>query len=98
VAISDPATAQFTAIKNLENTSIAYKPRHTHTHTHPETLEAREKPRWQLVTQLLTPDDGKSPKVQFVQYQHTIVRILQKLPKQIRMVSQRKNGGAHIIE
>jgi hypothetical protein len=26
-----------------------------------------------------TPDDGQSPKVQFVQYQHTIVRILQKL-------------------
>jgi hypothetical protein len=39
VAISDPATAHFTAIKNLENTSIAYKPRHTH----PETLEAWEK-------------------------------------------------------
>jgi hypothetical protein len=45
VAISDPATAHFTAIKNLGYTSIAYKPRHTHTHTHPETLEAREKPR-----------------------------------------------------
>jgi hypothetical protein len=43
VAISDPATAHFTAIKNLENTRIAYKPRHTHTHTHPETLEARKK-------------------------------------------------------
>jgi hypothetical protein len=41
VAISDPATAHFTAIKNLGNTSITYKPRHTH----PETLEAREKPR-----------------------------------------------------
>jgi hypothetical protein len=54
VAISDPATARFTAIKNLGNTRIAYKPRHTHTHTHPETLDAREKPRWQLVTQLLT--------------------------------------------
>jgi hypothetical protein len=27
VAISDPATAHFTAIKNLGNTSIAYKPR-----------------------------------------------------------------------
>jgi hypothetical protein len=26
VAISDPATAHFTAYKNLENTSIAYKP------------------------------------------------------------------------
>jgi hypothetical protein len=51
VAISDPATAHFTAIKNLGNINIAYKPRHTHTHTHPETLEAREKPRWQLVTQ-----------------------------------------------
>jgi hypothetical protein len=50
VAISDPATAHFTAIKNLGDTSIAYKPRHTHTHTHPETLEAREKNRWQLVT------------------------------------------------
>jgi hypothetical protein len=43
VAISDPATAHFTAIKNLGNTRIAYKPRHTHTYTHPETLEAREK-------------------------------------------------------
>jgi hypothetical protein len=43
VAISDPATAHFTAIKNLGNTSITYKPRHIHTHTHPETLEAREK-------------------------------------------------------
>jgi hypothetical protein len=39
VAISDPATAHFTALKNLGNTRIAYKPRHTH----PETLEAREK-------------------------------------------------------
>jgi hypothetical protein len=55
VAKSDPATAHFTALKNLGNTSIAYKPRHMHTHTHLETLEAREKnPRWQLVTQLLT--------------------------------------------
>jgi hypothetical protein len=44
VAISDPATAYFTAIKNLGNTSIAYKPSHTHTHIHPETLEARENP------------------------------------------------------
>jgi hypothetical protein len=43
VAISDPATAHFTAIKNLGNTRIAYKPRHTHTHTHPATLEARGK-------------------------------------------------------
>jgi hypothetical protein len=43
VAISDPATAHFTALKNLGNTRIAYKPRHTHTHTHTETLEAREK-------------------------------------------------------
>jgi hypothetical protein len=43
VAISDPATAHFTALKNLGNTRIAYKPRHTHTHTHLETLEAREK-------------------------------------------------------
>jgi hypothetical protein len=43
VAISDPATAHFTAHKNLGNTSIAYKPRHPHTHTHPETLEARGK-------------------------------------------------------
>jgi hypothetical protein len=41
VAISDPVTAHFTAIKNLGNTRIAYKPRHTHTHTHLETLEAR---------------------------------------------------------
>jgi hypothetical protein len=50
VAISDPATAHFTALKNLGNTSTAYKPRHMHTHTHLETLEAREKnPRWQLV-------------------------------------------------
>jgi hypothetical protein len=43
VAISDPATAHFTAIENLGNTRIAYKPRHTHTHTHLETLEARGK-------------------------------------------------------
>jgi len=43
VAINDQATAQFTAYKNLGDTSIAYKPRHTHTHTQPETLEAREK-------------------------------------------------------
>jgi hypothetical protein len=34
VAISDPATAHFTAHKNLGNTRTAYKPRHTHTHTH----------------------------------------------------------------
>jgi len=43
VAINYPATAHFTAIKNLGYTSIAYELRHTHTHTHPETLEAREK-------------------------------------------------------
>jgi hypothetical protein len=43
VAISDPATAHFKALKNLGNTSIAYKPRHKHIHTHLETLEAREK-------------------------------------------------------
>jgi hypothetical protein len=43
LAIIDPATANFTAFKNLGNTSTAYKPRHTHTHTHLETLEAREK-------------------------------------------------------
>jgi hypothetical protein len=42
VATNDPATAHFTAHKNLGNTRIAYKPRHTHTHTHPETLEARK--------------------------------------------------------
>jgi hypothetical protein len=42
VAISDPATAHFTAHKNLGNTRTAYKPRHTHTHTHPKTLEARK--------------------------------------------------------
>jgi hypothetical protein len=66
VAISDPATAHFTAIKNLGNTRIAYKPRHTHTHTHPETLEAREKPRWQLVAQLLTDHNMQGgPKYQY---------------------------------
>jgi hypothetical protein len=43
VAITDPATANFTAYKNLGNISIAYNPRHTHTHTYPETLGAREK-------------------------------------------------------
>jgi hypothetical protein len=43
VEISDPITANFTAIKNLGNTSIAYKPRLTHTHTHPDTIEARNK-------------------------------------------------------
>jgi hypothetical protein len=43
VATNDPATAHFTAIKNLGNTCIAYKPRHTHTHIHLETLKAREK-------------------------------------------------------
>jgi hypothetical protein len=43
VAISDPATAHFTAHKNLGNTRTAYKPRYTHTHTHLETLEARGK-------------------------------------------------------
>jgi hypothetical protein len=43
VAIFDPATAQFTALKNLGNTSVAYQPRHTHTHKQIETLEAREK-------------------------------------------------------
>jgi hypothetical protein len=43
VAISDPAIAHFTAHKNLGNTRIAYKPRHTHTPTHTlETLEARK--------------------------------------------------------
>jgi hypothetical protein len=43
VAISDPVTAHFIALKNLGNISIAYKLRHMHTHTHLETLEAREK-------------------------------------------------------
>jgi len=33
VAISDPATANFTAHKKVGNTRIAYKPRHTHPHT-----------------------------------------------------------------
>jgi hypothetical protein len=42
VAICDPATAQFTAYKNLGNASIAIKLRHTHTHTHPETQETSE--------------------------------------------------------
>jgi hypothetical protein len=66
VAINDPATAHFTAIENLGNTSIAYKPRHTHTHTHPEKLEAREKPTWQLVTQLLTDHNTQGgPKYQY---------------------------------
>jgi hypothetical protein len=63
VAISDPATAYFTTIKNLGNTSIAYKPRNTHTHTQPETLEAREKPRWQIVTQLLTDHNTQGDKI-----------------------------------
>jgi len=35
VSITDPATANFTALKNLGNTSMAYKPRHMHTQTHP---------------------------------------------------------------
>jgi hypothetical protein len=49
-------------IKNLGNTRIAYKPRHTHTHT----LEARKKPRWQLVTQLLTDQNTQGgPKYQY---------------------------------
>jgi hypothetical protein len=66
VAISDPATAKFIAIKNMGNTSIAHKPRHTQTYTHPETLEAREKPRWQLVTQLLTDQNTQvEPKYQY---------------------------------
>jgi len=42
VAISDPATAHFTYLKNLGNKSIAYKPRHTHPQNL-QTLEAREK-------------------------------------------------------
>jgi hypothetical protein len=37
VAISDTATAQITTLKNLGNTRITYKPRHTHTHTHTHT-------------------------------------------------------------
>jgi hypothetical protein len=41
VEISDPATAHFTAHKNLGNTRVAYKPRHTHTHIL-KTLEARK--------------------------------------------------------
>jgi hypothetical protein len=40
VAIADPATAHFTAIKNLGNTRTAYKPRHTHTHTQGKTQVA----------------------------------------------------------
>jgi hypothetical protein len=43
VAISDPATANFTALKNLGNRSIALKNQGTQTHTHLETLKAREK-------------------------------------------------------
>jgi hypothetical protein len=77
VAISDPATAHFTAYKNLGNTSIAYKPRHMHNHTHPETLEAREKkPRWQLVTQLLTDHNMQGgPKYQYKIHTNTICSI-----------------------
>jgi hypothetical protein len=44
VAINYSATANFTVYKNLENTRIAFKPRHTHTHTHPYTLEAGKTP------------------------------------------------------
>jgi hypothetical protein len=42
VAISDPATAHFTAIKTWE-TQVSHTNRGTRTPTHPETLEAREK-------------------------------------------------------
>jgi hypothetical protein len=51
VAISDPATAHFTAHKKPRKHKYCIQ---TKAHTHPQTLEAREKPRWQLVTQLLT--------------------------------------------
>jgi hypothetical protein len=64
VAISDPATAHFTAHKNLGNIRTAYKPRHTHTHTHLETLEAREKPRW-LISDTAThrPQHARGAKI-----------------------------------
>jgi hypothetical protein len=43
VTISDPATAQITAHKNLGNTRIAYKPRHARARAHTHTpLEARK--------------------------------------------------------
>jgi hypothetical protein len=54
VARSDPATANFTDHKNLGDTRIAYKPRHTYTHTHWNTRRQRKRPTWQLVTYLLT--------------------------------------------
>jgi hypothetical protein len=69
VAISDPATAHFTAHKNLGNTRIAYKPRHTHTHTYPIKHLKPEKPRWQLVTQLLTYHNTQGgPKIYYYYY------------------------------
>jgi hypothetical protein len=66
VAISDPATAQFTAYKNIGNTRTAYKPRHTHTHTHPETLEAREKKTQVAISDTAThrPKHARGAKIQ----------------------------------
>jgi hypothetical protein len=65
VAISDPATAHFTAHKNLGNPRIAYKPRHAHPHT-PINTKSQKKPRWQLVTQLLTDHNMQGgPKYQY---------------------------------
>jgi hypothetical protein len=75
MAINDPDTAHFTALKNLGNSSIANNPRHTHTHKHLETLEAREKnSRCQIVTQLLTDHNMQGgPKYQYkIHNKHTM--------------------------
>jgi hypothetical protein len=65
VAISDPATAHFTAVKNLGNTRIAYKPRHTHTPTHLETLEARGKKKQVAISDTAThrPQHARGAKI-----------------------------------
>jgi hypothetical protein len=65
VGISDPATAHFTAIKNLGNTRIAYKSRHTHTHTHLETLEARKTQVAISDTATHRPQHARGPKYQY---------------------------------
>jgi hypothetical protein len=67
VAISDPATAHFTAHKKPRKHKYRIQTEaHTHPHTPWNTRSQGKKPRWQLVTQLLTDHNMQgAPKYQY---------------------------------
>jgi len=75
VAICGLATANFTAHKKQGNKIIAHKSG-TRTATHTlETLEAGEKPRCQLVTELLTDHKTEGVQNTNINYKHIVTQI-----------------------